>query len=362
MDGQRGGAGVPQGDPRTMEGGTGLVPVPIGKSGTTPDVRKNPGWLRRVFLGEPGARHPSVFLKRLARAFDSRTTGFYGPSYEIGSALDSGFQGIATYKDPRTFEELKRIGTTPAARYSEAQARKESVAEYVRRWLSGDPSLGQVAPNFTNVWNRWMQSDELAGAHRVQRDALENARAEIDVYQGLTPRERFELECQWRSRSLSMRTADAVQRVRDEGVVTVLGPMARTWGPEVLGCLTCLLLLYAALSYQRNEPHLFMVDGPSGEPVTVECYLNEWATGVDIYIRTSDGLLEPVEYHYFDSPGEVEAAEALAEFDADALREDLGLPPRAPHPLRDAAIAACEHLAPPPLSPEAIERMKGWLE
>ena len=98
--------------------------------------------------------------------------------------------------------------------------------------------------------------------------------------------------------------------------------------------------------YQREEPHLFTIKGPLGEPVTVECWLNEWATSVDIYIRTSDGDLEPVEYHHFDSPDGANAPEAFAEFDANALRRDLGLPPRVPHPLRDAALAACERPAP----------------
>ena len=153
-----------------------------------------------------------------------------------------------------------------------------------------------------------------------------------------------------------MRTADAVQRLRDEGALMIGKELVRTWAPGVLLCLAWLLLMYAVLSYQRDEPHLFTIKGPLGEPVTVECWLNEWATSVNIYIRTSDGDLEPVEYHYFDSPDGANAPEAFAEFDANALRRDLGLPPRVPHPLRDAALAACERLAPPPLPPEAVER------
>ena len=132
--------------------------------------------------------------------------------------------------------------------------------------------------------------------------------------------------------------------------------MARRWGLGALLCLAWLTLMYAAMSYQRDEPHLFTINGPQGEPVTVECWLNEWATGVDIYVRTRDGDLEPVEYHYFDSPDGANAREGFAEFDADALRRDLGLPPRVPHPLRDAAVAACGRLAPSPSPPEAGER------
>ena len=354
-------SGAPNADPREMAGGTGSVPQPLEKYGTTPEAAKNPSWLRRVFLGEPGARHPDVFLKRLSRAFNSPTTGFYGLSHDIGYALDSMFEGSSrAYEDSRVSEELKYVGTARTPRdCSETQTRKEGVAVYVRRWLSGDPSLAQVAPTFTSIWDRWMESDDLAGVDRGQRDALKRAKMEIDVYQGLTPEEQFTLHCQFLPRSVALRTADGVQRVRDEGVIAIGSALVRTWGPGVMFCLALLLLMYAALSYQRSEPHLFTIDDPSGQPITVECWLDERAAGVDIYIVASDGHREPIEYHFFDSPDVADGDEALAEWpDVDALMGELGLPRTVPHLLRDAAVAACEKLAPTPLSPEAIEALQ----
>ena len=174
-------------DPREMAGGTPPIPQPIEKLGTTPEAVKNPSWFRRVFRGEPGARHPNLFLKKLARAFDVSHSGFYGLSHEIGYALDTTFQEM--YEDPRVSEELKYVGASTPPNYPEIETRKQGVAEYVRRWLSGDPSLAQIAPQFTGIWNRWMQSDDLVGTKRIHRDALKQARVEIDVYQGLTPRE-----------------------------------------------------------------------------------------------------------------------------------------------------------------------------
>ena len=346
-----------------MAGGSPPVPQPLEKYGTTPEGVKNPSWLRRVFLGELGVRRPDVFLKRLARAFNSPTTGFHGLSQESGHRLDGVFQRLGAYDDPRVLEELLCVdtaATTPDD--SEDQTRKEGLAEYVRRWLSGDPSLDQIAPDFTAVWNRWMQSDDLERRDRTYRDAIETARVEIDVWQGLTRKEQFDLMALWMRRPLQAWTADAVQRVRDEGVMTVGAAMARRCGPGALLCLAWLTLMYAAMSYQRDEPHLFTINDSSGEPVTVECWLSEWGTGIDIYVRTSNGLLEPVEYYYFDSPDGANAPEAFAEFDADALRRDLGLPPRVPHPLRDAAVAVCERLAPSPLPLEAVERWRRLLE
>ena len=62
--------------------------------------------------------------------------------------------------------------------------------------------------------------------------------------------------------------------------------------------------------------------------------LDEWATGVEIYIRASNGQLEPVEtWHSFDPPDAADDTEVFAEFDADALSRELGLPPPVPHPL-----------------------------
>ena len=125
--------------------------------------------------------------------------------------------------------------------------------------------------------------------------------------------------------------------------------LVRAWGLGVTLVIAWLLLNWAALSYQRNEPYVFTISGPAGEPVKVECWPDEWATGVEIYIRASDGHLERVEtWHSFDPPDVADDTETFAELDADALRRELGLPPSAPHPLRDAAVAACEQLAPPP--------------
>ena len=109
--------------------------------------------------------------------------------------------------------------------------------------------------------------------------------------------------------------------------------------------LVWLLLIVAALSYQRDAPHLFTISGPNGVPITVECWLDEWGTGVEIYVRTADGRLGWVENHDFDS---VDAANDSVDAanDAEAFRRLLGLPPPVPHPLHDAAVAACEQLAP----------------
>ena len=340
-------------DPREMDTGTPLVPQPLEKNGTTPEALKNPSWLRRMFRGELGARHPRVILNALARACDLPSSGFYGISDQIGYALDATFQGIGAYKDPRVLEELKqfRAATTPT-NCTEMQMRKEGVAAYVRRWLSGDPSLEQVAPNFAMIWNRWVQSDDLVGVDKIHRNALEKARVEIDVYQGLTPREQDDLEFPWLvRRSPGVRFADAIQRLRDDGVMTTCTALVRTWGPRAMFILAWLLLIIAPFYYQPNKPHLFTIKDRSGESVTVECWLNEWATGVSVYVRTSDGDLEPIdEIHYFDSSDAANDEEAFLELAnaATSIRE-LGFLPTPPHPLRDAAIAACEQLAPPPL-------------
>ena len=359
------GSSTPSGDPRQMAGGTPTFPQPLEKYGTTPQALKNPSWLRRVLRGEQGAQHPAAILENLARAFDFPPSDvdhticwFYGPTYEfhrlsrkIGDAVHLILQERSSaYGETAVSEELKYVGAgTMRPDDSGAQARQGGVAEYVRRWLSGDPSLGEIAPNFTRIWNQWLRSDDLRREDKIRRNALGRARVAIDIYQGLTPEEQLSLHV-W-PRSLSARTADAIRRVRDEGVMRTGRTLVWTWGPGVTLVLAWLLLSWAALSYQRNEPHVFTISGPVGEQVTVECWLDEWTTGVEIYIRTSDGQLEPVEtWHYFDPPDAADDTDAFAEFDADALSRELGLPPPVPHPLRDAAVAACEQLAPPPLS------------
>ena len=363
---------APSGDPREMDGGTPTFPQPLEKYGTTLQALKNPSWLRRVLRGEQGAQHPATILDNLARAFDFPPSDvdnvicwFDGPPYEfhrlsrkIGDAVHLILQERSSaYGDSAVSEELKYVGATAMLPDgSEAQAQQDGVAEYVRRWLSGDPSLGEIAPNFTGIWNQWLRSDDLRREDKIRRNALERARVAIDIYQGLTPAEQLSLHV--KPRSLSARTADAVQRIRDDGVMRTGRTLVRTWGPGVTLVLAWLLLNWAALSYQRNEPHVFTISGPAGEPVTVECWLDERATGVGIYIRASDGQLEPIEtWHYFDPPDAADDIEAFAEFDGDAFTRELGLPRPVPHPLRDAAIAACEQLAPPPLTPNFLDQL-----
>ena len=341
---------APNGDPREMDGGAPIFPQPQEKYGTTPRALKNPNWLRRVLRGEQGAQHPATILEKLARAFDflPRDGGYR----KIGEAVHLILhERSSAYGNAVVLEELKYVGAaTMLADDSEARGQQGGVAEYVRRWLSGDPSLGEIAPNFTRIWNQWLRSDDLRREDKIRRNALERARVAIDIYQGLTPAEQLSLHVT--PRSLSARTADAIQRIRDEGVMRTGRTLVRAWGLGVTLVLAWLLLNWAALSYQRNEPHVFTISGPAGDPVTVECWLDERATGVEIYIRTSDGQLEQVEaWHSFDPPDAADDTEAFTEFDADALRRDLGLPRPVPHPLRDAAVTACEQLAPPPLVP-----------
>ena len=57
--------------------------------------------------------------------------------------------------------------------------------------------------------------------------------------------------------------------------MTVGAALARRWGPGALLFLAWLTLMDAAMSYQRDEPHLLTINDLPGEPVTVECWLSE---------------------------------------------------------------------------------------